>query len=207
MKSGGAAAVLAMLVLSACADTGTVAQAVPADARNVVAGRVSASDFGPQAVADIIARGMAAEASGDAETLADQARALDILGATPEGGAPDLAREWRRKAAQMGAHISTDTFRGRTLGPAYRQGRVGPGASFHTRQSFNAGQRAEISVVPQDDAPLSLSVTDDDGRQICDVAPSTRNLGCRWVPTFTGSSDINVDNSNDRAVAFYIVLN
>lgn len=159
------------------------------------------------AVGDILQRGSAADASGDGETLYTQAQALIRLGAHSDDG-PDLAKVWMRRARELGVTPREEVaFRGRTLGPGYRQGHIGAHGHFQTHQSFNAGQRAEIVLVPIDEAPLSLDVVDDEGAPICSVAPSTRNLGCRWVPSFTGTSDINVNNDNDRDVSFYIVLN
>lgn len=159
------------------------------------------------AVGAILVRGLAADASGDGEALYDQAQALIRMGAHSEDGT-DLADVWLRRAQALGVAPRTEVaFRGRTLGPGYRQGHINAHGHFRTHQSFNAGQRAEIVLVPIDEAPLSLDVVDDEGAAICSVAPSTRNLGCRWVPSFTGTSDINVNNDNDRDVSFYIVLN
>ena len=159
------------------------------------------------AVGAILQRGLAADASNDGEALYDQAQALIRTGAHSEDG-NDLADAWLRRAHDLGVAPRVEvTFRGRTLGPGYRQGHIGAHGHFRTHQSFNAGQRAEIVLVPIDEAPLSLDVVDDEGAAICSVAPSTRNLGCRWVPSFTGTSDINVNNDNDRDVSFYIVLN
>lgn len=200
-----------LLSLSACAPVPSAPVAIVPprladDDRNET--RAIAADA--RSVGDILASGFTAEARGDGAGLYGAAMALQSLGAHPEDGTDDLARQWMKRANELGVRPSMQvayTFRGRTLGPGYRQGRVGARGQFRTHQSFNAGQRAEIVLVPMDEAPLSLDVVDEDGAQVCSVAPSTRNLGCRWVPTFTGRSDIDVTNDNDRAVSFYIVLN
>ena len=159
-------------------------------------------------VATTLQRGFAADAAGDGQTLYNEAQALIRMGAHNEDDTADLADVWLRRARELGVAPRDEVaFRGRTLGPGYRQGHIGAHGHFRTHQSFNAGQRAEIVLVPIDDAPLSLDVVDDEGAPICTVAPSTRNLGCRWVPSFTGTSDIDVNNDNDRDVSFYIVLN
>ncbi len=159
-------------------------------------------------MADILQKGAAAQARGDAKALTAQSRALDLMAARPTDGEPDLAQQWAAQARALGAPTQVSTpFRGRTLGPAYRSGQVSANGSFHTRQNFNAGHRAEIVVVPVDAARLSLQVRDDDGGSICTVAPSTGNLGCRWVPPFTGASDIEVRNEMNQQVSFYMVLN
>lgn len=158
-------------------------------------------------IADVIARGLSAEARGDADALVQEARTLTRL-SRPAAGETDLARRWLQEARALGAKVEDDdVWRGRTLGPAYKSGRVGAHGQFQTRQTFTAGIRAEIAIVPKSDDPLSLAVNDDEGASICEIAPSARNLGCRWVPPFTGASHIEIGNDNDRPVEFYIVLN
>ncbi|ESQ88945.1 hypothetical protein ABAC460_14280 [Asticcacaulis sp. AC460] len=200
---------LTAAVLTACASVPGTADGL-ADGRD---SRLAESDRDrlrgdADTVADILQRGFAAEARGDADALQAQAQALALMGAKPEDGAPDLARQWATTAKTLGARPSTAVaFRGRTLGPGYRSGKVTANGAFRTRQTYNAGQRAEIVLVPVDAAPLSLEVRDDEGEPVCAVAPSTRNLGCRWVPAFTGSNEIEVRNDNSVTVNFYIVLN
>ena len=203
-------AVLAgVAITTACAPVSSTAP-LSADRGERMAGRErdTLAQGDARTVADILQQGLAAEARGDGNDLLAQARALSLMGARPEDGAPDLAREWAGKAKDMGAKSDgAVAFRGRTLGPGYRSGRVSANSQFRTRQNFNAGQRAEIVLVPVDDAPLSLAVRDDDGESVCSVAPSTRNLGCRWVPTFTGANEIEVRNDTAQTVNFYMVLN
>ncbi|EGF93630.1 hypothetical protein ABI_20710 [Asticcacaulis biprosthecium C19] len=200
---------VAAAVLAACAPVSGTAEGI-ADARN---SRLEESDRDrlrgdADTVAEILQRGMEAESRGDGDALLAQAQALALMGAKPEEGAPDLARQWAATAKTLGARPATAVaFRGRTLGPGYRSGKVTANGAFRTRQTYNAGQRAEIVLVPVDAEPLSLEVRDDEGEPVCAVAPSTRNLGCRWVPTFTGSNEIEVRNDNPVTVNFYIVLN
>ncbi len=202
----GAAVLGCVLALGGVGCAPTSEPVDPTPARSVdrpMAPRLAETD----AVGAILQGGMAADARNDGEALYDMAQALIRMGAHSDDGT-DLADVWLRRAHDLGVHDRTDVaFRGRTLGPGYRQGHIGAHGHFRTHQSFNAGQRAEIVLVPIDDAPLSLDVVDDEGAAICSVAPSTRNLGCRWVPSFTGTSDIDVNNDNDRDVSFYIVLN
>ncbi len=198
MKRGGIADLCAICFALA-------AFAVPAGARDW--NEAASGEANADMVADVIARGLSAEARGDGNALLSEARDLARL-SRPAAGEPDLAKRWLREARALGVNVKADDiWRGRTLGPAYRSGRIGAHGHFQTRQTFTAGVRAEIALVPMSADPLSLTVDDDEGEAICEVAPSAHNLGCRWVPPFTGSSHIEVGNDNDRPVEFYIVLN
>ncbi len=202
MKRGGIANLWAICFALMALAVPAGAQAGAQDWADAASGEANAD-----MVADVIARGLNAEARGDANALLNEARNLSHL-SHPATGEPDLARRWQREARALGASANDqDIWRGRTLGPAYRSGRIGAHGQFHTRQTFTAGVRAEIALVPMSEDPLSLTVNDDEGAAICEVAPSAHNLGCRWVPPFTGSSRIEVGNDNDRPVEFYIVLN
>lgn len=197
-----------MLLVSTAACAPAPEPAVTPDPRDTARADPDRLTGDARTVADILQRGLAAEARDDGEELLVQARALSLIGARPQDGAPDLARQWANRAKALGAApASTPPFRGRTLGPGYRSGRISAHGAFRTRQTYNAGQRAEIVVVPGDDMPLSLEVLDDEGTAVCSVAASTRNLGCRWVPSFTGANTIEVGNDNPHPVNFYIVLN
>ncbi|ESQ75059.1 hypothetical protein [Asticcacaulis sp. AC402] len=206
---GSIVPVVAASMLMACAPvSGTDANLAQAGASRLESLDLDRMRGDADTVADILQRGLAAEARGDGDALLVQAQALSLMGARPEDGAPDLARQWATRARALGARPTTAVaFRGRTLGPGYRSGKVSANGAFRTRQTYSAGQRAEIVLVPVDDAPLSLEVRDDEGASVCAVAPSTRNLGCRWVPTFTGANEIEVRNDNPVTVNFYIVLN
>lgn len=170
-----------------------------------VGGAVLAADA-PKTLAQVLAAGERAEAAKDAKELMSAAAALDAAGAHPEADTPNLARQWRAEALAWGAKDDAP-WRGRTLGPAYRRGRVGGHSTFTTRQSFNAGQSAEISVATLSGGPLDLSVRNDDGDQTCRVSVSEREGGCRWIPVWTGVFTLTLDNTGDDASVFYIVTN
>ncbi len=158
-------------------------------------------------LASVLVAGERAEAAKNAPGLLDAAQALERMGAHPADGTADLAAQWRAEAMAMGAHPTTAPWRGRTLGPAYRRGRVGAHATFTTRQSFNAGQRAEISVATLSGGPLDLNVRDDDDRDTCRVRVSEREGSCSWIPVWTGAYSLSLDNNGDDAAVFYIVTN
>lgn len=158
-------------------------------------------------VSQALSDGMAAEARGDAPALMAAAVKLETLGARPAEGEGDLAVAWKIKASAMGAKASdAPPWRGRLLGPAYRQGTLAANASFETRQSFIAGQKADISVESEMDA-LELKVWDDDGKPVCQVTTSARLLGCRWIPSFSGPSTITIANRKAEPARYILVIN
>jgi hypothetical protein len=179
------AVVLAMLIASS-------AQALPASVT----------------LAEALRAGSAAEADGDAKGMMQAAMRLHRLGAHPVEGEPDLARIWADKAQALGvAPAATRPWRGRVLGPAYRSGVLPAGAQFTTRQSFVAGQRADVTVQPVEGAQLALAVSEGDSKMVCAVSASREALGCRWVPTVTDINVITVTNPGPHAGRFYLILN
>ncbi|MDC7684630.1 hypothetical protein PQU92_15195 [Asticcacaulis sp. BYS171W] len=160
-------------------------------------------------VGDILREGLAAQARGDGEALLTAALALARSGARPDTGDADLVRVWIRDAQTMGAKLPKTFYasRGLLLGPAYKSGKIAANGKFTTRQSFAGGQMADILVVPAPGAALSLRVVDDEGDEVCAVASSSENLGCRWVPVYTAPSAITVVNASRKPAKFYLVMN
>ncbi|ADU12263.1 hypothetical protein Astex_0575 [Asticcacaulis excentricus CB 48] len=133
---------------------------------------------------------------------------LRKIGARPIEGEPDLANLWAERARLLGTkETKLPLWRGRVLGPAYRYGELAANARFRTRQSFIAGQKANVVVEPQGGVKLELAVSDDTGAPVCQVSASSKSLGCQWVPTFTGTNDIDIVNIENRPVRFYLILN
>ncbi len=158
-------------------------------------------------VSQALSDGMAAEARGDGPALMAAAMKLETLGAHPAEGENDLAAAWKTRASALGAKApDAPPWRGRFLGPAYRHGTLAANASFATRQSFIAGQKADISVESEMDA-LELKVWDDDGKPVCQVTTSARLLGCRWIPPFSGPSTITIANRRAEPARYILVLN
>jgi len=168
---------------------------------------VAGSAYAQEDTSSILSSGLRAEAVHDGQGLLEAAQALDQSGAHPADGTPDLARQWRLDAAQMGVRDDTPPWRGRTLGASYRRGRVGAHRSYITHQSFNAGQEASVSLVAMDGGPLSLTVHDEDGNEACSTDASGREGGCRWVPVWSGSFEISVINYGDDEATYYLVTN
>jgi hypothetical protein len=158
-------------------------------------------------VAGIIAEGLTAAAQKDAKGLLKAANTLDRLGAHPGEGTADLVAMWRTDAARLGESAEQIPYRGRTLGPAYRQYQIASGANLSTRQSFNAGQKAEISLVSISGARIELKVRDEDGSVVCALAITSRNGACVWTPGWTAPYAIDVTNPTGQAAPIYLITN
>lgn len=157
-------------------------------------------------VAEALSAGLQAETDQDGPAMVQAAERLDSLGAHPETG-EDIAAHWRVAAAGLGADIRADVPRGRTLGPAYSARDVGGMERFATRQSFNAGEKANIAVVSPGGENLQLSVLDDDGAPACRQSRVSKRISCTWVPLWTGLFRIEVENAGDRSTRFYLITN
>lgn len=161
-----------------------------------------------QSLIEVIQMGMQAETDHDAKGLMKASLALSRMGARPIEGGDDLAQQWRRAAIAQGAKpTKSPSFRGRTLGSAYKSGSIGPGDVFSTHQSFYAGQKADVLLVPKNHATLTLRIADDEGHDVCSVSNASEDIGCSWVPSFTGRHDIEISNESQSRVGFYMVLN
>jgi hypothetical protein len=132
---------------------------------------------------DAFDRVVLALAAGDAQTLADTAaQPIDT---------PDLAVSAKPRQA----------YRNRALGPAYRKVALAPGATARFEQTFFAGQRARVAVVPVDRAVFALAVTDDDGASQCDSSAR-----CDWTPLWTTRYRVALDNRGPRPASFFVVM-
>lgn len=159
-------------------------------------------------LAEALRAGLIADTGGDMKGLMKAAVRLHQLGARPVEGEPDLVQVWADKARAAGVKVPAfHQWRGRVLGPAYRRGELQAGGRFSTRQSFIAGQTADVAVEPVGMVQLGLGVRDDEGKSVCEVNASRPPLGCRWVPSFTAISIITISNPEPRPVKFYLILN
>lgn len=153
-----------------------------------------------------LAKGEAALAAQDYATLRKAAISLKGQGAQPEEGAEDVASKWLSIAEQGGASGPPPLYRGRALGPGYRIGYIDRGGIFAMQQTFLAGEKARISVVPREGAQLKVTVTKDDGTKLCDKAVGAPQASCDWMPVFTGRFQISVQNAGSAKAAFYLVV-
>lgn len=151
--------------------------------------------------------GDAARGRGDHRALLEDAQLLRALGAKPADGQDDLATAWTQEAQSHGVTRSSLNFRGRALGPAYRHGSIGAGASMTVRQLFLAGQRAQISIAPTHKAShLSVRVLGTDGNTLCAKPVNGAQANCAWLPLFTDRYDIVIENGGAATEAFYMVV-
>lgn len=170
----------------------------------VLTGAVQSAGDPVEKVADALWRGEAAPR--DPHKLLAAADALDALGARPAEGSADAAADWRTQARRRGVRSNGDLFRGRTLGPAYRSGTLAPGASFATEQSFLAGQKAMIAIVPAPDRTLTMQVRTPE-KPICAGGVSAPRAVCSWLPVFTTRVEIRITNTGKAPARYYLVSN
>jgi hypothetical protein len=152
-----------------------------------------------------LARGLAAEASGDPRAMLGAAQNLDALGARPDADQPDLAGRWRDLAKRRGFK-DRSPWRGRALGPAYRQGKLLPGAALATEQVFLAGQKAMVALVPEPGRSLSIRIAGPD-KEICERVAAPPRATCAWLPLFTTRVKISIANRGQAAADYYLVSN
>ncbi len=159
-----------------------------------------------QRVADALQQGALAEQSGDPKAMAEAARTLELLGARPIEGEENAAHRWRELARAGGVSGTPEPYRGRALGPAYRQGVLAPRAALTTEQVFLAGKKAMVSVVPEGGRTLTMRVTAP-GEAICAQDVAAPRGVCSWLPVFTRRVEIRLVNPGDRPSHYYLVSN
>ena len=140
---------------------------------------------------DALAAGVSSQ--GQAMRTRAAGQALLATGARPLEG-DDLAKRWAGNGAPR--------YRDRALGPGYRTVAVTAGGTAHFEQTFLAGQRAQIAIVPLNHALFALSVKDDQGSVSCAAPPSGR---CAWVPLWTARYAIDVVNPG-RTTGHYLMV-
>jgi hypothetical protein len=158
-------------------------------------------------IAETLIAGMQAETDKDGKGLLQAAQRLDSLGAHPQDNTEDIARRWRQMATALGVKDTSSVTRGRTLGPSYSLRTLETGQSFATRQSFNAGQKADIAITPLMKQSLQLKISNDEGASICMQTVSDHSQGCSWVPLWTGLFGIEVTNTGPQPSRFYLITN
>jgi hypothetical protein len=125
-------------------------------------------------------------------------RIIENAGAFPASEDDALSRHWPKAKTGTSEH-----YRDRTLGPAYKVLSLGAGKSAQFEQIFMAGQRARIMFVPRQGTRFQLSVTDDDGKRQCaavDRAP------CDWTPIWTSRYRIELSNPGHGPALYYVVM-
>jgi hypothetical protein len=162
----------------------------------------AATPTGPvEQVADALAAGEAALATGQNDALLAAAEQLDRLGARGDG----LAAAWRTRALAGGAR-PRPRWRGRATGPAYRHGELPGGGEMVTEQVFLAGESAHVAIVPASHG-LQVRITGPDGAAVCAQQVAPPRAACRWLPVFTRRFRISVVNRSLTPARYYIVSN
>lgn len=150
----------------------------------------------------IAAERQAAE-PGKARNLSRTLDVLEANGVVPAEGEENPLIEWRQRLPEQ---LDTQPLRGRTLGAAFRRGVINPGQKLEFRQSFLAGQPAEVAVVVAGLSTFALEVIDEDGGVICRSRKATRSATCKWVPDYSGANIIKLRNEDRSVTGFVMVL-
>ena len=143
--------------------------------------------------------GSAAETAHDRIRLGAAIRLVEATGAHPADPTDDVVSRWRAHAAVA----STPPYRDRALGPAYRHIALPRAGTIHFEQTFLAGQRARIAVVPLRRAAAKLQVLDDDGHPVCAAASGG---SCDWIPLWTTRFRVDVVNTGARDAEYIVVI-
>ncbi len=152
-------------------------------------------------LADAAALLVAAEQADSDEARMPLVERLDAMQvAVFEDSDDDPLAEWR-SALPKG---STQVYRGRTLGPAYRRAQLPPGESMRIEQIFYAGERAEL-VAQTNGGEVALKVANPRAEAVCDKQLAPR-ADCRWLPIFTERFSIELENRSSDQASVYLVF-
>lgn len=127
--------------------------------------------------------------------------ALDARGVKPLEPAADPVAQWRTQAEMP----ITPPYRGRVLGPAYKAGKIDPGATVRLPQLFDGGRAARVAIATPGQAPLDFTVLDREAKPVCPPAKA-RSRECSWTPLFSGRFEIVLSNSSSNAAGYYLVI-
>lgn len=137
----------------------------------------------------------------DRRMLGKALASLDRFGAHPLDTAGDPLPEWRSAALAS----AEPPLRGRTLGPAYRNGTLPPGGTVRLTQLFDGGRTARVAIATPGKAPLGFAVIDGEERAVCPPATGTERE-CSWVPLYSGRYEIVLSNGSDQQAGYYLVI-
>jgi hypothetical protein len=136
----------------------------------------------------------AAEHDRPGHRLRDAGVALVAIGAKPIE-TEDLGQRWSKGA-------KAPAYRDRALGPGYRAISLAKGGTAHFEQTFMAGRKAQVALVPLDQATFQIEVSDDQGARQC----AGTGGRCAWTPLWTTRFRIDVANRSDRNGTSYLVV-
>lgn len=189
-----------ILMFAACASLGACASAPP-EAR-VAGGDLATPSTQTRSERLLVALNSAdsAERTGDEAELLAAVEAIEALGARP-GTDADLADLERWRAAVEEQRIP---MRGRTLGPAYRSGRLAPGEVMTMEQTFLGGESARVAISSRGEQALGMRVFDGSSKSVCSQVASSAS--CRWLPLFTQRHRIELENPGRAPVEYYLAF-
>lgn len=152
-----------------------------------------------------IAQGLAdAEGAFDREESARLGELVNTLyasGVAPfEGAQTDLLSKW---ASASGAEQMP--YRGRLLGPAYVRGELAPGETWKSAQTFKSGVPSTLAVSHKGSGPVSISVSDQRSRRVCNTDRSTLP-SCRFTPMYTQRYSIELVNEGSARAVYFLVF-
>ena len=194
------------LLLSGCASASAGADS-PAQVRLDQA-KPSLGEGPVMRTAHAIFAGNQGEQNADAKALRSAAQILQSLGARPDPSQnDDLTSRWASQAKSIDPLAVLPVFRGRALGPSYKKGTVSAVSTVSTDQIFLAGKKASVALVPVSSKPVSIRISDGQGKNICNRSTSSKPANCEWLPLFTERYRINIHTSASQPVTYYLVSN
>jgi hypothetical protein len=155
--------------------------------------------------AQALIAGAAAFETDDADTLRAASGVLQDLGARPAEGEPDLAQAWSERARALGA--APVPPRGRTAGPAYRDGVLAAGEAINFNDMFHSGRIAIVSVAPRGGTGFVLRVENAQGVEICSEFAEDSPAQCRWTPIWTEQVRIEIVNRSGGRAQYFLLTN
>ncbi|MEH6660049.1 MAG: hypothetical protein V7679_00250 [Parasphingorhabdus sp.] len=197
----------AVSILPACTGSasGAAAQTSPGQA-DIAKPAVDASAV--MRTADAIVAGQLGAKNSDAKALRTAAQTLESLGARPDDDQENnLSKSWSEQASTIDPSTTPPVYRGRALGPSYKKGMVSATARVSIDQIFLAGRKASVALVPASPKPMSIEISDGQGKNICTRHTSSKPANCEWLPLFTERYKINIRTSESRPVTYYLVSN
>ena len=167
---------------------------------------LAAVDKAPLSIVERVAIALSDGDSAQSPTIkALAARTLTAFGAKPaDSETPDLAQIWASQARDGAAPL---VYRGRILGPAYRNGSIIPGSTTATEQLFLAGQLAHVTVSASRGALLNLAITDSKGKAVCQIMVGQPVGSCKWIPLFSERFQVTIDNNGPQNARYFLVVN
>jgi hypothetical protein len=166
----------------------------------------AAADPTPMArAAQALMAGAEAFETDDANTLRAASGVLDDLGARPAPGEPDLVQAWSVRARALGAAAVPP--RGRTAGPAYRDGVLAAGEATAFNDMFHSGRLAIVSVAPRGGTAFTLRVENAQGVEICSEFAGDSPAQCRWTPIWTEQVRIEIVNRSGGRAQYFLLTN